>query len=329
MSNAIISIESSRADQLAVASAAAPAPVVAYLFSLRSEGSRRTMRARLDTAARVISSGRHDAFSLPWHQLTPAHVSALAAALAGDDARPGGGAYSGAHVNAIICGVRGVMRAAWDAGLVSADLVARLGRIKREATNADPAGRALDAGEIRAVFAAARADSLRPRGARDLALVAILFGAGLRACEAVALDLADLDLDAESLRVVRGKGRKSRVVPLAAGAAEALAAWLAIRGRADGALLTSIDRRGGIGERISTRAVGRIVERLAEDAGVRRWSPHDGRRSYVSALLDAGADIASVAGLAGHASVETTRRYDRRPAEARRRAARLIAVPVG
>lgn len=277
----------------------------------------------------MLTGGRCDALSMPWHQLDAAHVSALAAALAGDHARADGGAYSASHVNAIICAIRGVMGAAEDQGLVSADLVRRLGKIKREATTGEPAGRGLADGEIRAIFAAARADGLRPRGARDLALVAVLFGAGLRACEAVALDLADLDLDAEALHVKRGKGRKSRVVDLAAGAAEALAAWVQVRGDAAGALLTSIDRRGAVGDRLSTRAVGRIVERLAEDAGVKEWAPHDARRTWISNLLDAGADIASVATLAGHSDTETTRRYDRRPAEARRRAARMISLPVG
>lgn len=64
-----------------------------------------------------------------------------------------------------------------------------------------------------------------------------------------------------------------------------------------------------------------------DQAGVKAFSPHDCRRTFCTALLDAGADVASVAGLMGHASTDTTRKYDRRDARARRKAAELLHVP--
>lgn len=78
---------------------------------------------------------------------------------------------------------------------------------------------------------------------------------------------------------------------------------------------------------MSTRGVGRACARLAAAAGVADFKPHDCRRSYIGHLLDTGADLATVQALAGHADPATTARYDRRPAETRRRAARALAVP--
>jgi integrase len=70
-----------------------------------------------------------------------------------------------------------------------------------------------------------------------------------------------------------------------------------------------------------------VIVRRAQQAKVDNVTPHDLRRSFVSDLLDAGADIATVAKMAGHANVQTTARYDRRPEAAKKRAARMIHVP--
>ena len=140
--------------------------------------------------------------------------------------------------------------------------------------------------------------------------------------------MADVDLDGESVMVRRGKGRKERRVPLASGSGAIIREWLAIRGDEPGPLLTPVRRGGTVVLRsITTRAVANILERLAHAAGVEGFSAHDFRRTMIGDLLEAGADIATVQRLAGHASPDTTARYDRRPAETRRKAARLRSVP--
>ncbi|MEI9893065.1 MAG: tyrosine-type recombinase/integrase [Chthoniobacter sp.] len=96
-----------------------------------------------------------------------------------------------------------------------------------------------------------------------------------------------------------------------------------------GALFCAV-RKGGMilaAQQISTTALDKILRKRCADAGVIDLDWHDLRRSTVSNLLDAGADISTVAGIVGHSSVNTTRRYDRRPERARIRASELIGVP--
>jgi site-specific recombinase XerD len=165
-----------------------------------------------------------------------------------------------------------------------------------------------------------------PAGARDAAIIALLYGCGLRRAELVALDFGDYI--GGKLRVI-GKGNKERWAYLANGAARAMGDYLTVRGDAPGPLFWA-GRRGGHlvpGDRLTTQAVFVILRSRAKAAGVAELSPHDMRRTFVGDLLDAGADIATVAALAGHANVTTTARYDRRGERAKEQAAGLLPVP--
>jgi integrase/recombinase XerC len=146
---------------------------------------------------------------------------------------------------------------------------------------------------------------------RDRALVELLYGAGLRVGEALALDVRDLDLLAREVRVM-GKGRKERSVPLPEAAREALGAWLAARRRPGyqaEPLFVSL-AGGRPGRRLGERAARRLLARRAAAAGVAgRVHPHRLRHSYATHLLDMGADLREIQELLGHASLSTTQRY--------------------
>ena len=188
-----------------------------------------------------------------------------------------------------------------------------------------PRGRALTRGELRALFESCRGGS--PADARDAALMGVLYAAGLRRAEVVALDVADYDPETGAL-VVRGKGNKQRIAYIDNGAADAVREWIAVRGDSAGPLFCPVTQLGEVVIRPMTdQAVYGILQNRAAKAKVRAFSPHDLRRSCVSDLLDAGVDISVVQRFVGHANVTTTPRYDRRGEQAKRKAAKSLHVP--
>ena len=296
-------------------------PVAVYLAHL-SVRSRRVMEAALHGMARLLTQDRCDAWSLPWADVGYAHSQLLRTALV--ETRHLAPATANQHLAAW----RGVLKEAWRLGLMTAEAYARACDVPPVRGQTLPRGRALSPGELQQLFRTCCADGAGPAGVRDAAMLGVLYGSGLRRSELVALDVADYDAVAGSLSVRHGKGNKARLVYLAPGTAEALADWLALRTQAEGALFLPINKGGHVvSRRLSDQAVLYILSRRAEEAGVRAFSPHDMRRTFIGDLLDAGNDMATVQQMAGHASVQTTARYDRRGDATRKRAAGTLCVP--
>lgn len=293
-------------------------PAAVYLAGL-AQGSRRTMREALDTIARVLT-GEADALALNWAALRFQHTAAIRSQLAER--------YAPATANRMIAALRGVLKAAWRLSLMSAEDYQRAADVRGVAGSTLPAGRALTAGEIAALLDACAADD-SPAGVRDGAIIALLRAGGLRRAELCALTLADYNPEAGTL-IVNGKGQKQREVPIANGTAEAVADWLSIRGAEPGPLFCRINKGGRLlpsQQKIDSKSIYVMLQKRAEQAGIANLSPHDFRRTFVSDLLDAGADISTVQRLAGHANVTTTARYDRRGEVAKRKAVELLHVP--
>jgi site-specific recombinase XerD len=151
-----------------------------------------------------------------------------------------------------------------------------------------------------------------PLEARDQAMLELLYSCGLRCEEIVNVDAADLDFDAEELRVL-GKGAKTRVVPVGEPAQRAIERYLA-QGRtalqqdpSEPALFLS---KGG--RRLSPSDVRRRLRTWLRHAGLSGdASPHALRHSFATHLLEGGADLRAIQELLGHASVSTTQIYTR------------------
>jgi site-specific recombinase XerD len=289
-------------------------PAAVYLAGL-APGSRRTMRHALATIARLVTGDEDaDPLTFPWGALRFQHAAAIRAALAER--------YAHTSANKALAALRMTLRAAWQLGLMSAEDYQRAAAIRNVTGQRLPAGRALPAGELAALLDTCDTSRI---GVRDAAIISVLFGCGLRRGELVALDLGDYDA-AGAVLTVMGKGNKQRRVFVVDGVAGALADWLTVRGGAAGALFVGVApaNRGG---RLTTQAIYDMLSRRAARAGIRSCTPHDLRRSFVTGLLDAGADLVAVQRLAGHAELKTTARYDRRPEELQRQAANLLHVP--
>jgi integrase/recombinase XerC len=146
-----------------------------------------------------------------------------------------------------------------------------------------------------------------PAGIRDRAMLETLYGGGLRVSELVGLNLADLDFETELVRV-RGKGRRERLCPVGAMAAEWLRRWITLRQpKHPQEPAVFLNQRG---TRLTTRSVGRLLEAHLMRAGlVDTASPHTLRHSFATHLLDGGADLRSVQELLGHRNLTTTQVY--------------------
>jgi len=156
-------------------------PALVYLASLSPSG-RRTMRARLERVAEMLSGSKY-LESVPWHLLRFEHVAAIRSKLQESGLSP-------ASVNASLYALRGVSKACWNLGLMRADDHARIRNVAPVRGSRLPAGRALASGEMSALLdACCRDHSIA--GVRDAALIAVLYGGGLRRAEVAALSIED------------------------------------------------------------------------------------------------------------------------------------------
>lgn len=169
--------------------------------------------------------------------------------------------------------------------------------------------------EVQRVFdiAEGRAAENTLEGARSLVILELLYGSGLRLAELHGMNLADLDLVAEVVRV-RGKGRKERIVPITGSAATAIRRYEPRRDEVRGRPTRGPDRDalllGPGGGRYSRRAIQKTVHRLLDLAGADEdVSTHSLRHTFATHLLDAGADLMAVKELLGHVSLSTTQIY--------------------
>jgi len=156
----------------------------------------------------------------------------------------------------------------------------------------------------------AQPDVSTPLGARDAAMLEVLYSTGLRVSELVGLRLAELDLNMGCVRCV-GKGNKERLVPLGRRAVEALRRFLGVpraqllRGRPSPVVF--VNHRGS---KLTRVGFWKVIKGYGRRAGLPpKLSPHKLRHSFATHLLERGADLRSVQAMLGHADISTTQIY--------------------
>lgn len=166
----------------------------------------------------------------------------------------------------------------------------------------------LSHGEVTSLLGSATAAD--PISLRDRALLEVMYGCGLRASEAVGLELTDVDLRREFVRA-QGKGSKERIVPLGRAAASAVQRYLRegrpqlVGSRQERKLFVNF--RGGP---LTRQGLYKIIQRHAKVAGLEgKMSPHTLRHTFATHLLSGGCDLRSVQEMLGHADVSTTQLY--------------------
>lgn len=291
-------------------------PVEIYLAGQSLTG-RRSMRQKLKTAAAIL--GYASLREIDWRNLRFEHVTTIRSELIEQKRAP-------ATVNATLAAVRGAARAAWSLNLISGDTFNRIASVKGVRASKLPSGRILTAGEVAGLFEVCFNDNA-PAGRRDAAILALLLGAGLRRAECADLMLGNYSPDEQTL-TVKGKGDKQRLMPLGLSVAGLLAEWLEVRGLQPGPLLCAVRKDGAITvQSITAQTIYKALAKRAEQAHVARFSPHDLRKTYASALIDLSGDISTVSRLLGHANIQTTAIYDRRGEIAKRRVVECLHLP--
>jgi integrase/recombinase XerD len=169
-----------------------------------------------------------------------------------------------------------------------------------------PLPKYLSQDEVEALLGAARARA-GAAGLRAVALLELLYAAGLRVSELVGLPASAVARDRRTL-IVRGKGSKERMVPLGEPARAAIATWLTVREPRSSKWLFPGSGRSG---HLTRSAFARLLVDLAAEAGISaaKVSPHVLRHSFASHLLAHGADLRSVQQMLGHADIATTQIY--------------------
>lgn len=293
-------------------------PAAVYLTNLQSKRSRRVQADSLNTIADIIAPGA-TFLEIPWHEIEYKHAQAIRAALAED--------YSPASVNRMLSALRTTVKQAWLLKQTTAENYMRVKQVENIKGSKLPAGRHVNGGEIKALIDVCIADP-SPAGYRDAAIIGWMVTQGPRRSEIVKANLSDYDQETGLIKILRAKGNKDRTNYIENGPAEAMSDWLKVRGTEPGPLFIPIDRHGNMElRRMSAQAIYNMINRRIEQAGIRDFSPHDLRRTYISDALEVGVDLVIISKTVGHANETTTGRYDRRPEQAKKKASQLLTIP--
>lgn len=289
-----------------------------YIDSLQTEDSRASGIGALRRVARVLDLDPDQWDVLPWHALTASAASRARDRLTTQHAPT----TARQSLNIL----KGVLKTAWRLGQIDREQWMRVTDWSPVRGSMPTVGRELAKEEIQQLKA--YCEKCPPfYGALAWAMFACALGGGLRRIELVRLRTTDLSDDARYL-LVQGKGGKTATQPIDAWVGAAVESWLAQRSRLefqhDRMFVYAESARRINKQPISKWQVWKMLQDVANAAGVAHFTPHDLRRTFITAFLREKGDLHRAKELARHASITMTARYDRRGPEETAEAAKVV-----
>lgn len=277
-------------------------PAAIYLLNLGSSASKSTMSSFLNIVARML--GYNTLHDCDWPSMRRHHLQMIIQMLKDSGKAP-------STINTYLSALKGVAYEAWCLKQVDGDTLERIRAVKSVKGTRLPKGRALGRNEIRALLDCCLKDE-KARGLRDLALMSVLIGCGLRRGEIVELDISSIITQERAFRVI-GKGNKERYSFMPKSTWDNVQLWIEqCRGDGAGPLFARIRKNDDITtDRMTGQAIHYILNQRQVQAGIEKCAPHDLRRTFATMMMDNGEDIMTVKDSLGHASVNTTQRYIR------------------
>lgn len=275
-----------------------------YLNSLASKSSSVTMANCLNNISKILG---HDGYDrLDWSKIRRSNWLQINKALMERNC-------SAATINLYLTAFKSVAREAWTLDLLPQSAFLKIRAIKSIHYERLPKGRSLNLTECKALLDFCIDGSVH--GLRDRAIFALMLGCGLRRGEVVKLDIADWNSRELSFSFI-GKGNKERKVYLPSDLEEIFLEWLFKRGLESGPLFPRMNPGGKddkmIFKNMLPTSIYKILKKRTDNTFLKGLRPHDLRRTFATRMLEAGCDVFILQRAMGHASVNTTARYDYR-----------------
>lgn len=273
-----------------------------YIKSLQSNKSKILMASRLNIISKMMCQHK-DFIKTDWSTLTYEIALNILEKLKNKNKSP-------STINSYLSAIKGTAKQAWKLKNIKTSTYLWINEIAHIKGNRISEGRSLEIEEIKKLINACE-KCCNNKGKRDAAIIALTYGAGLRRDETVKLKIKDYDKYTGTI-IIKGKGNKERKNKINKSIKKILDEYIELKKSNCEFLFQRINNNECINKRLSGDGIYQIIKKRYKQAGIKKLSPHDLRRTYATKLLENGEDLFIVQELMGHSDVNTTKRYDKR-----------------
>ncbi len=288
-------------------------PAASYLSTL-SESGRSSMCSRLNMVTRVVTCNPIDSkdyVRFDWGSLRRFHYEQIMNLIRSQTKEDGTPTYSPSHLKTTWMALRKVAEQAWSLGLMDSDEFLKIKSVKFEFGKNIARGRAVSRTEVQDLIRSCTC-SESVSGIRDAAIIALLFGTGMRRHEASNLKLSNIDYNTSVIRFI-GKRNMMQERPIPDTVMPVIMRYIKeLRGTEPGSLFCRIRKDGDIvidDKGLTPHGIYHVVIKRVDELSIQHSTPHDFRRGLATFLLNDGVDIIEVRDILNHESISTTQLY--------------------